>query len=80
MNSQIITITDRTLVSINNIKNVISFNENEFIIESSLGNLKVTGKNLTIGKMDTEKKDLLIKGNIDSINYINQKNNKEKTC
>ena len=78
MNSQIITITDRTLVSINNIKNVISFNENEFIIESSLGNLKVTGKNLTIGKMDTEKKDLLIKGNIDSINYINQKNNKEE--
>lgn len=77
MNNQTLKIVDRSFVEINNVKNIISFDANEFLIESSLGNLKITGKNLTIGKMDTEKQELIIKGNIDAITYINNKNLKE---
>ena len=76
---QCITIIDRKEVSLTNVKNVISFNETEFIVETSLGNLKVIGKNLSIGKMDTDKKDLIIKGSIDSLAYMQtSKENKEK--
>ena len=55
MNNQIITITDRKEISLTNVNNVISFNEAEFLVDTPLGKLKITGKNLTIGKMDTEK-------------------------
>ena len=76
---QCITIIDRKEVSLTNVKNVISFNETEFLVETSLGNLKVIGKNLSIGKMDTDKKDLTIKGSIDSLSYLQtNKESKEK--
>ena len=61
MNNQTITIIDRKEVCLTSIKNVISFNENEFLVETPFGNLKITGKNLAIGKMDTEKQELNIR-------------------
>lgn len=70
-NNQTIKLVDRNYIEISNAKNVISFNTNEFLIDTPYGNLKVLGKNLAIGKMDTEKKELIIKGNIDSISYLN---------
>ena len=77
MENQTLKIVDRSSVEINNAKRVISFNSNEFLIDTPYGNLKVLGKNLTIGKMDTERQELIIKGNIDSITYQNNKNQKE---
>ena len=79
MNNQTIVISDRNAVSINNVKNVNSFNENEFLVDTPFGTLKVNGKNLNIGKMDTDKQELLIKGNIDSISYLNTNKNKNET-
>ena len=66
MDNQTLKIIDRNSVELNNAKKVISFNTNEFLIDTPYGNLKITGKNLSIGKMDTEKQDLIIKGTIDS--------------
>ena len=60
MNNQTIVISDRNAISINNVKNVNSFNESEFLVDTPFGTLKICGKNLTIGKMDTDKQDLLI--------------------
>lgn len=77
MNNQTLKLVDRSFLEISNVKNIISFDANEFLIDSILGNLKITGKNLTIGKMDTEKQELIIKGNIDTISYTNNKNLKE---
>ena len=78
MNNQTIKITDRNCVEISHAKKVISFNTNEFLIDTPYGNLKVTGKNLAIGKMDTDKEELIIKGNIDTVAYLNNKNSKEE--
>lgn len=78
MNNQILKITDRNILEITHAKNVISFDSNEFLIDTPFGNLKVTGKNLTIGKMDTEKEELMIKGTIDTLSYLNSKNYKEE--
>lgn len=77
--NQTLKLVDRTTLELNNVNKVISFNNKEFLLETPYGNLKVLGKNLTVGKMDTEKKELIIKGNIDSINYLStQPNNTQK--
>lgn len=78
MNNQTLKIIDRNNIEITSAKNVISFDSNEFLIDTPYGNLKVTGKNLTIGKMDTEKQELMIKGTIDTVAYLNNKNVKEE--
>lgn len=74
MIGQTIKLIDRNVIEINNAKSVISFNPTEFLIDTPYGNLKITGKNLTIGKMDTEKQELIIKGTIDTISYVASKN------
>ena len=76
--NQTIKLTDRKTLEINNSKKLISFNKNEFIISTPFGDLKVTGKNLTIGKMDTEKEELTINGDIDSIAYQTLKTKEDK--
>ena len=78
MDSQIIKISDRKEVYLTNVDNVLSFNENEFLVETPLGTLKVIGKNLSIGKMDTDKKELNIKGSIDTISYVQSSKDKSK--
>lgn len=78
MNNQTLKIIDRNNIEITSAKNVISFDSNEFLIDTPYGNLKVTGKNLTIDKMDTEKQELMIKGTIDTVAYLNNKNVKEE--
>ena len=78
MNNQTLKIIDRNNIEITSAKNVISFDSTEFLIDTPYGNLKVTGKNLTIGKMDTEKQELMIKGTIDTVAYLNNKNVKEE--
>ena len=79
MNNQTIVISDRNAISINNVKNVNSFNESEFLVDTPFGTLKICGKNLTIGKMDTDRQELLIKGNIDSVSYLNTNKNKNES-
>ena len=78
MNNQTIKLVNRESVEISNAKKVISFNPNEFLIESSYGNLKVLGKNLSIGRMDTDKEELCIKGYIDKIEYLGKSSKDEK--
>ena len=77
---QTLKLSDRNNLEMNNAKKVISFNTNEFLVDTPYGILKILGKDLSIGKMDTEKQELVIKGNIDSISYVNTKNelNKQK--
>ena len=71
--NQTIKIIDKSLLELTNVKNVISFNSNEFLLNTPFGDLKITGKNLTIGKMDTLKEELSIKGQIDSVVYQHNK-------
>lgn len=78
MNNQTLILKDRTCLEINAVKNVISFDPTNFLLESSLGNINVKGKNLTLVKMDTEKQELIIKGQIDAISYIKDAKVKEE--
>lgn len=71
---------DRKNIELTGVKNIESFDSLEFLIETSLGFLNITGTELSLTRLDQEKCEVSIKGNIDAISYVsNKKNQKKKT-
>ena len=58
-------------------KNIESFDSLEFLIETSLGFLNITGTELSLTRLDQEKCEVSIKGNIDAISYVSNKKNQK---
>ena len=75
--NQIIKLDNRKNLLVTGVKNVKSFDSNEFFLDTRLGNLEVKGKDLVLGKMDLTNEEVLIKGNIDSIEFNDKENKKE---
>lgn len=76
-----IVIKNRKSIEITGIKQIDSFDNQEFLLDTVVGYLHIKGKNLTLGKMDNENKEVIINGTIDSINYVESMlkgNGKEK--
>ena len=71
-----IKIVDRKKITLTGIKKLVSFNPNEFLIDSKLGVILLKGNNLELVRLDTNDGNLSIKGNINSLNYIDE-NKKE---
>ena len=57
-----ISITNRKNINISGVKKIENFDENEFLLETTMGYLKITGNNLEIIKLDTYQGDVAIKG------------------
>jgi len=70
---------DRKNIELTGVKNIESFDSLEFLIETSLGFLNITGTELSLTRLDQEKCEVSIKGNIDAISYVSNKIKKEKT-
>lgn len=70
--NQIINIYDRKTITLTGIKKINNFDENEFFLESTMGQLIIKGEKLELLKMDTFKGNLNIKGRIISINYLEE--------
>ena len=62
-------------ITISGIKKIENFDESEFLLETNMGFMKITGNSLEIIKLDTFEGDVSIKGKIDSISYLD--NNKK---
>ena len=77
--SQEIKLIDRSIISINGVNKIISFDDEEFLMETNLGNMQILGESLELLKLDTKAGDVKIKGQINALNYIDGKkiNNKE---
>lgn len=73
-----ISITGRKNITITGVKKIDSFDDNEFMLETNMGYLLIKGNNLEIIKLDTYQGDVAIKGKIDSLNYLESSNKKEK--
>ena len=69
---------DRKNLILSGVKSIESFDNEEFLVETALGFLLVTGKGLSLGKMDTENGDLIIKGIIESMTYVSGGNKSQK--
>ncbi len=61
---------DRKSLDLTGVKQIDSFDSNEFLLETSQGWMLVQGKDLTLGKLDTERGEVSIRGLIDRLEYI----------
>ena len=68
---------ERKHLEMSGVKNIERFDENEFIMETSLGFMCIKGSELVLNKLDNEHGDVIIKGNINSIEYTSDHKNHE---
>ena len=73
-----IILKSRKKVELTGIKKISSLNENEFILETTLGKVLISGDSLTMLNLELEKGNLEITGNIDKIEYLSTEQAKEK--
>jgi len=76
-----ISLAERKNVVVTGVKKIESFDNEQFIIDTTLGLLTVKGSDLEIIKLDTYQGNVSIKGRIDSLVYVDNelKKTKEET-
>ena len=74
-----IELIERKQIKISGVKKIDSFDDLEFLIDTTMGYLYIKGKELEIIKLDTNSGNITINGVIDSINYVESKNKKESS-
>ena len=63
-------VIDRSIISISGINKIVSFDDQEFLMESNMGTILLKGEKLEIVKLDTHEGNVKIKGKISSYAYI----------
>ncbi|MBE6160946.1 MAG: sporulation protein YabP [Firmicutes bacterium] len=70
--------TDRKTIFLTGIKKIVSFDNEEFLMESNMGVILLKGENLELIKLDTADGNVKIKGKINNLNYVEGKENKKQ--
>ena len=70
--------TDRKTIFLTGIKKIVSFDSEEFLMESNMGVILLKGENLELIKLDTTDGNVRIKGKINNLNYEEGKNTKKQ--
>lgn len=73
-----LTITERKNLIISGVKKIESFDNEEFLMETTLGFLVIKGSELEIIKLDTCQGNVSIKGRVDSLMYLDENLKKDK--
>ena len=73
-----ITLNERKNITITGVKKIDSFDDEEFLLETNMGYIVIKGQELEIIKLDTYQGNVSIKGKINSLNYMESANKKEK--
>lgn len=68
--NHIVKIVERKSIIISGIKRIVNFDDKQFTLESNMGDIIIKGNSLEMIKLDTIDGNVSIKGNIDSINYL----------
>lgn len=72
-----IKLNDRKKISLSGLKKLVSFDPEEFVMDTNLGPLVLKGNNLEIVKLDIIDGNLQIKGKINSLVYLDGKDSKK---
>ncbi len=64
---------DRSQIIFTGIKKISNFDSEEFLMESTMGNILLKGEGLEIIKLDTHDGNVKIKGKINSLAYLENK-------
>lgn len=73
-----ITISERKSIIVSGVKKIDSFDNEEFLMDTTLGALVIKGEELEIIKLDTYQGNVSLKGKINSIFYADSSTRKEK--
>ena len=73
-----INLAERKNVVVTGVKKIESFDNEEFLMDTTLGFLVIKGSDLEIIKLDTYQGNVSIKGKIDSLTYNDSANTKVK--
>ena len=76
--SHSINLLERKTLVITGVKKIENFDNNHFLLETSMGFMLVKGEGLELIKLDTLAGQVTIKGLINSIEYIMENNKKTK--
>lgn len=72
-----ISIAERKNIIVTGVKKIESFDNEEFMMDTTLGFLVIKGSGLEIIKLDTYQGNVSIKGKIDSLMYLDSNNKKD---
>lgn len=73
-----ISITERQNIQISGVTKIDSFDNEEFLLETSAGPLGIKGKDLEIIKLDTYEGTIMIKGIVDAFSYFDTGKSKKE--
>ncbi len=73
-----ISIAERKNIIVTGVKKIESFDNEEFLMDTTLGFLNIKGSELEIIKLDTYQGNVSIKGHIDSLIYMDNFSKKDK--
>ena len=73
-----ISIAERKNILVTGVKKIESFDNEEFMMDTTLGFLSIKGSGLEIIKLDTYQGNVSIKGQVDSLMYMDSSLKKEK--
>lgn len=73
-----VTVSDRKNIVVTGVKKIESFDDEEFLMETSMGFIIIKGEALEIIKLDTYQGNVSIKGMINSFQYIDGSKKKDK--
>ncbi len=62
-------IRDRSFVSLTGVREVISFDENEVVMDTDMGLLTIRGKQLHVSRLTVEKGEVEVEGTVESLLY-----------
>lgn len=72
-------LNNRRCGNLTGVSDVLSFDENEIILETDQGMLMMKGKELHVSRLMLDKGEVDIDGRIDSVTYSEQGNRTERT-
>lgn len=61
--------SDRSSVALTGVREVVSFDENQVIMDTDLGLLTIKGKDLHVSRLTVEKGELDVDGTVDMLAY-----------
>lgn len=62
-------VKNRTSITLTGVREVVSFDENQVVMDTDMGLLTVKGKELHVSRLTVEKGEVDIEGSVDSLTY-----------
>ena len=75
---QILYLENRNVLKLNSVNGIVSFDEDELVLESEDGRVHVEGRELRIDELSKEKREISVFGRIDGVYFATEGPKEEK--